>query len=246
MQQTSNRQSGFAIGTILLAVVLIAAIVSAIAIASRGSQSQGNREQARVNASTVVSQGINLRNGFERLVGGGAQIATITASDAATIANTNLDAAGNCTTPTVDRGAAGVFECLYGEGGATAQTAPRAAFTTSTGAQKTFTDNRYFFSRNVTGFNGGRTTAIMYMSDVSRIVCQQLNNIVNGASLNANPPAAGALRNITVDATRVDEATAFPIVLAAPADTWQEGCIRIFGANEDDTSVYMYIKGLNG
>jgi len=62
MTKQVNKQSGFAIGLILLAVVLIAAIVAAIAVSTQDSGSSGDREQARINASTLVQQGIALKN----------------------------------------------------------------------------------------------------------------------------------------------------------------------------------------
>lgn len=62
----TNSQSGFAIGLILLAVVLIAAIVAAIAVSTQDSGASGDREQARINASTLVQQGIALQNAVTR------------------------------------------------------------------------------------------------------------------------------------------------------------------------------------
>jgi hypothetical protein len=61
-------QRGFAIGTVLLAVVLIAAIVSAIAIASRGNSEQGQREKDRLLASVLIQQGIDISQAYVRLI----------------------------------------------------------------------------------------------------------------------------------------------------------------------------------
>lgn len=74
----NTRYSGFAIGTILLAVVLIAAIVSAIAVASRGSVASGDAEQARINATTLVNAAIQFDQAFDRATASGMDIRQLT------------------------------------------------------------------------------------------------------------------------------------------------------------------------
>lgn len=54
--------AGFAIGAILLAVVLIAAVVAAIAAGSGSSSSVSGREKDRLQASTLVSQAVEINN----------------------------------------------------------------------------------------------------------------------------------------------------------------------------------------
>jgi hypothetical protein len=61
-----QNQRGFAIGTVLLAVVLIAAIVSAMAVASRGSISSGDAEKAKVASSMVIMQYTEMNTYFDR------------------------------------------------------------------------------------------------------------------------------------------------------------------------------------
>jgi len=58
-------ESGFAIGTILLAVILIAAITSAITIASRGNTPNASREEASLKASTLLHEAIKLSQAFD-------------------------------------------------------------------------------------------------------------------------------------------------------------------------------------
>jgi type II secretory pathway pseudopilin PulG len=74
----NTRYSGFAIGTILLAVVLIAAIVSAIAIATRGSQTDANRETARINASIIVHATSEYLQAFSRAAAQGTNLNSLT------------------------------------------------------------------------------------------------------------------------------------------------------------------------
>jgi hypothetical protein len=68
---SSHPRSGFAIGTILLAVVLIAALVSALAIASRGSSNTSGREKARIAAATTINTAYTLKQNIERLLAQG-------------------------------------------------------------------------------------------------------------------------------------------------------------------------------
>ncbi len=70
-QLSRKHRQGFAIGTILLAVVLIAAIVSAIAIASRGSSQDAELERARLTASILLSQATDLSLAASRMVSSG-------------------------------------------------------------------------------------------------------------------------------------------------------------------------------
>ncbi len=82
-QLKSNSQSGFAIGLILLAVVLIAAIVAAIAVSTQDSGGSADREQARIQASTLIQQGIALGNADVRWRALGGSYDTTTPADAA-------------------------------------------------------------------------------------------------------------------------------------------------------------------
>lgn len=59
-------RSGFAIGTILLAVVLLAAIVSALVVASRGSNLQAEAERNRLDSSFLAQAATNLSMGLDR------------------------------------------------------------------------------------------------------------------------------------------------------------------------------------
>ena len=81
---------GFAIGTILLAVVLIAAIVSAIAIASRGSQSQSDNERMRIDATALVNAAIQYQQAFSRAASTGFNMQQITFGTPVTL-NENFD-----------------------------------------------------------------------------------------------------------------------------------------------------------
>lgn len=76
-----NPQSGFAIGTILLAVILIAAIVSAIAVSSRGSVGNANRERATIDQAAMQTTMISIDQGVERMIASGEDGASIDVND---------------------------------------------------------------------------------------------------------------------------------------------------------------------
>ncbi|MGD9650520.1 MAG: hypothetical protein AB7U41_07025 [Dongiaceae bacterium] len=246
MTKTCKSQSGFAIGTILLAVVLIAAIVSAIAIASRGTTNQSGREQSRINATTVIQQGINLKQGYDRLMANGIDRTNIVigapAATPGTTVGTNAAGTVNCT------GATAPNVCLFDNpnGGTATQVPPQQAV--ELGAANNPNPLRYKRMAGVTVPGIGSTVGndiVIYLTDISRQVCQQINNVSSGNLIpsNANPPvpttllAAGAL-------TPANETAGFDLTgieTTANFNT-QEGCVRIIGAAEDETSTYMYFR----
>ena len=66
-----GKNHGFAIGSILVAVILIAAITSAVAYASRGPTTDANRERNSLNASTLIHQATTIQSAIARRVAGG-------------------------------------------------------------------------------------------------------------------------------------------------------------------------------
>ena len=68
-----RRQGGFIQGAILFALVIIAVVVAAFSLANRDSQSSADSEQARVNASFVLTVGNNLQTAVSRAIADGFQ-----------------------------------------------------------------------------------------------------------------------------------------------------------------------------
>lgn len=91
----NKSQRGFAIGTILLAVVLIAAIVSAVAVASRGSLSNADKEKGVLARSMVINEYTQVNAKFDSYA------ATSSESTAST---THLINAGYMTAPYYNNG----------------------------------------------------------------------------------------------------------------------------------------------
>ncbi len=249
MSKTINRQSGFAIGTILLAVILIAAIVSAIAIASRGSSTQSGREQARVQASTLLQQGANLRSGFERMVANGNDRGSITASA------DGADQAANCTNAAVTNpNPANAVNCLYHttEGGTTVQQISSAAMDPAGGNM-----TRYYLIRGVilSGVGNGNNIVVA-LGDLRLDVCRQINNQVNGMLVTADPPASAGINAPATLLALAEEnaANGVDLQITAPANTafvsntvlqnWPEGCISLqgtVGGSEADSHIWYKV-----
>ncbi len=245
MSKTINRQSGFAIGTILLAVILIAAIVSAIAIASRGTTSQSNREGARVQASTLMQQGTNLKNGFDRMIGGGVTGAEIVMSDAdanGADGDGNTEAtAGYSTGTNCDDDDPCLFDPTAG--GASAQNPPGQALIAPATAGVRYQLHNY----TIVGSGGGAVgTAAgvdraIILSGIRRDVCQQINRLAADMPLSEDPPSVGAVA-IVLTADDGAAATAFE---AAPTNNVTttpspEGCVHN-GTAADGPFVYYKV-----
>jgi hypothetical protein len=75
-----RRQGGFIQGAILFALVIIAVVVAAFSLANRDSQSSADSEQARVNASFVLTVGNNLQTAVSRAIADGFQPADLVAN----------------------------------------------------------------------------------------------------------------------------------------------------------------------
>ena len=75
-----RRQGGFIQGAILFALVIIAVVVAAFSLANRDSQSSADSEQARVNASFVLTVGNNLQTAVSRAIADGFQPGEIVAN----------------------------------------------------------------------------------------------------------------------------------------------------------------------
>jgi type II secretory pathway pseudopilin PulG len=254
MQKSINRQSGFAIGTILLAVVLIAAIVSAIAIASRGSTQQGNREQARVNATTIMNQGINYQNAFNRIVANGTLPETIVASN-----DTGTAGLGDGNTSTVGTNGALAINfttgtnCLAADGDPCIHNAVEAQAPPRNGLVATPPAGVRYAIRQLTVGDGtdqiGTTASepVLLLSGVERGVCQNINNVSTGGGIPVGDDidAAGRQSGVAVVFTNAAGGqdlvtpTAFtvPRVNNAPL---QEGCVR----QQAVAGQYMYYRVL--
>lgn len=248
--QRSNPEQGFAIGTILLAVVLIAAIVSAISAASRGSSSTQNREGARIQASALINQSLNLKSGFDRLTTIGVnRFSIVMAGD-----DRDNDGADDCDDGDQVALAALDAVCLYDsvEGGAAAQRPPTQAFVE--GAINAEESDRWVLlgagsanvpdgrvpgvgSSSATGVGGRNIVASVH--NITNDVCRQINNIVHGVSIRTDPPILAE----AVDFTDSEIAGNAPNFTGAGAanEGWAEGCVIPNGGTGNDAGIYYRV-----
>jgi len=146
--------AGIAIGPILFVVAILAVLVGAIAAGSGGFGGSTADESARVRAGTIIQQGINIKNGSDRMVVNGADQTTIVTAETG-FTSTSLLA-------------------LYGTagGGITIQSPPREAV--PSGSTWRFVRNANLPS--IGGTNGDFIAVLQ----VTQAVCVALNDIIFG------------------------------------------------------------------
>jgi hypothetical protein len=82
-----NNRSGIAIGPILFVVAILAILATAIAAGSSTFATSSSQETNRVNASSMIQLGQNLKMGVDRMVALGTAIANVDINDANTTGN---------------------------------------------------------------------------------------------------------------------------------------------------------------
>jgi hypothetical protein len=174
---TGQTQSGFAIGTILLAVVLIGAIVSAIAIASRGSSNDANLEKRRLDYLLARQQLTDLQMNFERFIATGANPADL-------IANI-YDADGNPTPCSSQPNCIGNFPF------------PKAFLAEPSGATAGSVIRPVWHIQHFVRINtdpSGNTKTVVYSEDLTLEACVYINQQLNGGGadyIEFDPPVVG-------------------------------------------------------
>jgi hypothetical protein len=153
-EQRFAANAGIAIGPILFVVAILAVLVGAIAAGSGGFGGSTADETARVRAGTIIQQGINIKNGSDRMVVNGSDPTTIVVAETG-FTSTSLVA-------------------LYGTagGGITIQSPPREAV--PTGSTWRFVRNTNIPS--VGGTNGDFIAVLQ----VNQAICVALNDIIFG------------------------------------------------------------------
>lgn len=174
-----KRNSGFAIGMILLVIVLIGAIVGAIAVASRSSNTNASGETAKIQASALLQQGINLRSGYDLMLARGADAGAIS---------------WDTSSPN------GLFHPT--DGGAVKQTPPSEAIVASADAVWKY---KKVVSLMGVGIDGN-DDYVGVVANVKLKHCQYINHILYGMDTSATPPtaAAGSLADWQTEVTAIN------------------------------------------
>lgn len=186
----NNTKKGFAIGTILLAVILIAAVVSAIAVASRGSGTQSEREKSRLAASAIIGQATAYKAALDRVIATGTHRTQLVLHTYSASYNATTDASflPDCTadvSPNI---------CLYTKPDAviSAQQLSNEYFDAQGGANGKWL---LFHLSNITGAAAfSNRLSIIAVSGLKKPICQHLNNMLLGTDLGAEPRQYNALQ----------------------------------------------------
>ena len=175
-----RNQNGFAIGAILLVVALIAIVAAAFVIAGRTSSATSAEQSSKVMAATMVQQGINMRNGFDKMLASGLTADTITWDTTAVT---------------------GIFNPT--DGGAVEQFPQADALLTTTNqwVYKISAGSPVVKIKGI-GIDATADNAVVLV-DLKAGVCQQINKLLYGST--AIPaPAAGTAADWGTAATAID------------------------------------------
>ena len=209
--------AGIAIGPILFVVAILAVLVGALAAGSGGFGSSTADDSNRINASTLVEQGTNIKTAVDRLMINGNAPADLYLSQLYTAATNSATA-------------------LYSPsgGGLTPQSPP--ANVLATGAAWTYVPPAAGNLLGIGAANGDFITAIEVKSDT---ICKAINGIIFGktSTIAATTPTmttAPVLNTITTAQTDINLASTTPAIASNAFDNTgatgmegrTQGCVK--------------------
>lgn len=213
LTQRAKSQKGFIQAALLFGIALMTAVLGGFALANRTPTSQTDVEQAKVNASVLLKQASDLRDGVSRYASDfGASRVVSTMDFSVTTAQGLFDPAARYASP---------------------QVMPASAF----GGAKTIEDpsalvaghwhiNKAFRGKGI-GSSGADDPAVV-ITNIQQLVCSRVNRMLYDDE--AIPASGVALATFetgaAVDLTGV----------AAIPNGWSEGCIQADGGS------YVYYK----
>lgn len=191
-----RRIQGLAISVILLVVVLLVAIALSIALSSRSSSGNSSQQSAALYATTVISQGANIKAGYDSIASAGQ------------FPMTSL---------TLDSGTYGLYNPA--NNGTLRQYPPLAAFVTP-GNPGVLTYNT---NVKLQGVGGGNASYVLTLAGLTPSVCNHIVSNLYGTGKTAKQSAAiSATRNNFVTAAAVD----FTSDANHASSSMPEGCFR--------------------
>lgn len=220
-REMAGSQQGFIQAALLFGIALMTAVLGGFALANRTPTSQTDVEQAKVNASVILKQGSDLRDGVQRY-----------ASDngSAAVKETMDFSIGN----------AGLFNPTNRY--ASPQTVPKSAF--STLALATYTDikppsakvaGHWYWQTQITvpgigSDSAGGNDPMVFIPEIKKEVCEQINRQLYGVP-SSLPLTTGALSDFT--------GTGGVTLAGTTIGNKPEGCVSYDDAG---TSKYIYFK----
>ncbi len=179
-----QKQAGFIQAALLFGIALMTAILGGFALANRTPTSQTDSEQAKVNASVILKQASDLRDGVARYASDNGASSISATLDFSTTSNVGLfDPTAGYASPQI------MPTSVFATGATTTILAPSA---TAAG--------HWHLNKTTVG-NGLATVAadpMVVLPDIRLDVCQRINNILYGEAVTATPAAGtGALTTWT-------------------------------------------------
>ncbi|MDP3188809.1 hypothetical protein [Limnobacter sp.] len=211
-----SAQSGFIQAALLFGIALMTAVLGGFALANRSPTSQTDVEQAKVNASVILKQASDLRDGVARYSSDFGSSAVTTAMTFESVGNNGLfNASARYASP---------------------QIMPTSTFDISIGATvddikapAALVAGHWYLNRTTAGngLAGAGEDPMVVLPGLRADVCGRVNTLLYGA--NTIPVGTGALSAWT---TNVDGG----ISAVAGVAGWPEGCIQT------SDSRYVYFK----
>lgn len=222
-----QQQAGFIQAALLFGIALMTAILGGFALANRSPTSQTDDEQAKVNASVVLKQGSDLRDGVARFASdnGATSVQNVATLDFSAVSPVGLfDAAARYASPQI----------MPTSTFATAQGTPTVPSTSTAGSVRA---GHWFLNQQAVG-NGigtGSPDPMVVLPDLQLKVCQRINRLLYGSS--TIPVSLNAKAVWVGDGTG---GTTSMGAAAPPAGAagWPEGCVEA----GTSSGVYVYFK----
>lgn len=214
-----SREQGFIQAALLFGIALITAVLGGFALANRSPTSQTDAEQAKVNASVILKQASDLRDGVARYAGDFGSTAVVNTLDLSATANT------------------GLFDPQFRY--ASPQIMPRATFrdpnsTFATIKSPSAAAAGHWYINKATAGNILATTAadpMVILPGIRQDVCGRVNTLLYGSS--AIPASTAAIADWIAG-------TDGGIATNGDVEGWPEGCV----ATSDGTPEYVYFKAV--
>ncbi|MDH4395305.1 MAG: hypothetical protein QE278_06480 [Limnobacter sp.] len=217
----NHKQEGFIQAALLFGIALITAVLGGYALANRTPTSQTDQEQAKVNASVILKQAADLRDGVQRYSSDNGSSAVQTVMDFSTGTDGLFNVTNRYASPQV-------MPSTVFDGGA-----PAPITTIKTPAAGS-AGHWYFIKTHLgNGIGSGTADPMVALPDIRQDVCGRVNRLLYGSD--TIPTVTGAVTTVTGD-TVLDLATSAGTPVPAG---WAEGCYQLETGSE-----YVYFKVL--
>lgn len=213
-----HHQAGFIQAALLFGIALMTAILGGFALANRSPTSQTDVEQAKVNASVILKQGSDLRDGVQRYATDNGSSAVTSTMDFSAVTSTGLfDVAARYASPQI----------MPVSAFASAPTTVNPS-TSATGGNQA---GHWYLNRDIAGNGLGSSAAdpMVILPNLRQDVCLRVNRLLYGSTATVPSITTGNLSDFT-------SLSGGAVTMVAATSGWPEGCVRA------QSSEYVYFK----